>query len=71
MGTQAESTDRRPGLRLVGILCNELKRRVGSADARLNIYIYGVYRYILYAFEYLKFRINGSHPADGKLSICL
>ena len=42
-----------------------------DATSRTYIYIHGVYRYILYAFEYLTFRINGSHPADGKLSICL
>ena len=33
--------------------------------------IHGVYRYILYAFEYLTFRIYGSHSLDGKSSLRL
>ena len=31
------------------------------------IYIERVYRYILYAFGYLEFRLNDSHSVDGKL----
>ena len=35
------------------------------------IYIHGLYRYILYAFDYLIFRLNGSHPRMvSDLSVC-